>query len=133
MDPTGPGVETLQRYPTAATEAELADAALAASGDARAFERLYRTHAARVHSLARRMVNEDHADDLTQDVFVRAWEKLSTFRGEAAFGTWLHRLAVNVILGKRQTLGTERQRFVADDEALDDVPGGLTPGGSPGE
>ena len=127
MDPTGPGVETLQRYPTAATEAELADAALAASGDARAFERLYRTHSARVHSLARRMVSEDVADDLTQDVFVRAWEKLNTFRGESAFGTWLHRLAVNVILGRRQTLSTERQRFQPDPE-LDDVAGGITPG-----
>src|SRR5258707_14961548 len=88
-----------------------ADAALAASGDASAFERLYRTHVARVHSLVRRMLDADEADDLTQDVFVRAWEKLSTFRGESAFGTWLHRLAVNVVLGRRKTLGVERGRF----------------------
>src|SRR6267154_256287 len=77
-----------------------ADTALAASGDGSAFERLYRTHVARVHTLVRRMLDTDEADDITQDVFIRAWQKLSTFRGESAFGTWLHRLAVNVILAR---------------------------------
>jgi RNA polymerase sigma-70 factor (ECF subfamily) len=99
----------------------VADAALAASGDGRAFERLYRSHVARIHSLVRRMVDADQADDITQDVFVRAWEKLGTFRGEAAFGTWLHRVAVNVILARRQTIGTERGRFSAAEDALDGV------------
>lgn len=122
MGPSGAGVTTLQRNPTSVAEAELADAALAASGDGRAFERLYRTHAARIHSLARRMVDADHADDLTQEIFVRAWEKLGTFRGEAAFGTWLHRLAVNVILGRRQAIGTDRARYAADDGAIDTAP-----------
>lgn len=122
MGPTGAGVPTLERNPTAVAEADLADAALAASGDGVAFERLYRSHVARIHTLARRMVDEDHADDLTQEVFVRAWQKLSTFRGEAAFGTWLHRLAVNVILGRRKTIGSERRRFAADDEAIDSAP-----------
>ena len=119
MGPTGAGVTTLQRNPTSVAEAELADAALAASGDGQAFERLYRTHVARIHSLARRMVDADHADDITQEIFVRAWEKLGTFRGEAAFGTWLHRLAVNVILGRRQAIGTHRDRFAADEQAID--------------
>ena len=100
-----------------------ADAALAASGDASAFERLYRTHVNRVHSLVRRMLDSDEADDITQDVFVRAWEKLSTFRGEAAFGTWLHRLAVNVVLARRKTLGVERGRFHAGEDPLEDVSG----------
>jgi len=111
-----------QEQRTAAADAEMADAALAASGDGRAFERLYRTHVARIHSLVRRMVDSDQADDITQDIFVRVWEKLSTFRGEAAFGTWLHRLAVNVILGRRQSIGIERQRFLQADDALDAVP-----------
>ena len=119
MGPTGAGVTTLQRNPTSVAEAELADAALAASGDGQAFERLYRTHVARIHSLARRMVDGDHADDITQEIFVRAWEKLGTFRGEAAFGTWLHRLAVNVILGRRQAIGIHRDRFAADEQAID--------------
>lgn len=96
-------------------DAEAADAALAASGDAAAFERLYRAHVARVYSLARRMTGAEEADELTQDVFVRTWEKLDTFRGDAAFGTWLHRLAVNVILGKRAVMGRDRKRLRGDE------------------
>lgn len=102
-------------------DAELADVALAASGDGRAFERLYRSHVTRVHGLVRRMLDADLADDVTQDVFVRAWEKLHTFRGEAQFGTWLHRLAVNVILARRKSVGIERVRFEADPEPALDV------------
>lgn len=94
------------------------DAALAAAGDARAFERLYRRHIDRVHSLARRLIGTDEADEVTQDVFVRVWEKLGTFRGEAAFGTWLHRVAINVILGRRKKLGIRRDRYVEGDEVL---------------
>lgn len=94
---------------------------MAASGDASAFERLYRAHVARIHSLARRMIDADEADDVTQDIFVRAWEKLATFRGEAAFGTWLHRLAVNVILARRKTVGISRQRHDPREGALDEL------------
>lgn len=91
--------------------AEAADVALAAAGDQRAFERLYRLHVARVHSLARRMVGgEGDPDELTQDIFVRAWERLGTYRGEAAFGTWLHRLAVNAILNWRRSEAGARGR-----------------------
>ncbi|HXM39450.1 MAG TPA: RNA polymerase sigma factor [Gemmatimonadales bacterium] len=99
------------------------DTALAASGDATAFERLYRTHVARIHSLVRRMLDADEADDVTQDVFIRAWNKLSTFRGESAFGTWLHRLAVNVVLGRRKAVGIERGRYVTQEEPLQNVSG----------
>src|SRR3989449_2810087 len=125
MELTTPGVATLRRDPDqrALGDAETADAALAASGDGRAFERLYRTHVARVHSLVRRMVGPDHADDIAQDVFVRAWNKLATFRGDAAFGTWLHRLAVNVILARRTTLGTERGRYDDSADVLEDEAG----------
>src|SRR6059036_3759940 len=130
MELTSPRAVTLRRDPDQATggggtgDAETADVALAASGDGSAFERLYRSHVARVHSLARRMINPDVADDVTQDVFVRAWSKLATFRGEAAFGTWLHRLAVNVILARRTTLGTERGRYYDDSaDILDGVAG----------
>ncbi len=100
---------------------ESVDVALAASGDGYAFERLYRSHVARIHSLARRMTGPEHADELTQDVFVRVWEKLDTFRGDAAFGTWLHRLAVNLILSRRTRLGKERLR-VADSVMLESQP-----------
>ena len=99
------------------------DATLAASGDAHAFERLYRTHVARIHSLVRRMLDDEDADEVTQDIFVRAWQKLGTFRGEAAFGTWLHRLGINVILARREMLGTRRRRFVDGEAPLELVPG----------
>jgi RNA polymerase sigma-70 factor (ECF subfamily) len=65
------------------------------------------------------MIGPDLADEVTQDVFVRAWEKLGSFRGEAAFGTWLHRLAINVILGRRKKLGISRERFVDGEKVLD--------------
>lgn len=74
------------------------DVARATRGDTQAFERLYVAHAARVQTLARRIVGRDLADDAAQDVFVHVWEHLGQFRGEARFGTWLHRVAVNVLL-----------------------------------
>ena len=93
------------------------DVALAAAGDRRAFERLYHQNVSRVFSLCARMVNDrTRAEELTQDVFVRAWEKLHLFRGEAAFGTWLHRMTVNVVLNARKTEGRQRARFENDDE-----------------
>jgi RNA polymerase sigma-70 factor (ECF subfamily) len=118
------GVAT-ERGDRAAADAETADVALAASGDGRAFERLYRGHVARIHSLARRMASPDAADDLTQEVFVRAWRKLGTFRGEAAFGSWLYRLAVNLILAQRQTRSSERVYYDAG-AALETTPAGAS-------
>lgn len=95
------------------------DVALAAAGDRRAFERLYRAHVDRVFSVCVRMVGDRaKAEELTQDAFVRAWEKLGTFRGEAQFGTWLHRLAVNVVLNDRETEGRRRDRH---DEGIEDM------------
>src|SRR5437763_4091093 len=97
------------------------DVALAAGGDSSAFARLYRTHVARVHSLARRMLGTSEADEVTQDVFVRTWQKLGQFRGESAFGTWLHRLAVNVVIERRRSFAVQRERMSDDPEALDSV------------
>lgn len=94
------------------------DVVLAARGDTAAFERVYRAHVPRVHGLARRMAGADAADELTQDIFVRVWQKLATFRGESSFGTWLHRLAVNVIVERFRTLGARRDRFLADGEPV---------------
>ncbi len=108
---------TLER-PALSQSLETSDVALAARGDAQAFRRLYEENVDRVHALARRMAGYDRAEELTQDVFVRAWQKLQTFRGEARFSTWLHRLAVNLILSRRATYATERARFLADDEVL---------------
>jgi RNA polymerase sigma-70 factor, ECF subfamily len=82
---------------------------LAQQGDAAAFERLYRLHSRRVYSLCLRMVgNTAEAEDLTQEAFLQLFRKIATFRGESAFSTWLHRLAVNVVLMKlRKKSGTE--------------------------
>lgn len=76
-------------------------------GDADAFERLYRLHSRRVYSVVLRMVgNTAEAEDLTQEAFLQLFRKIHTFRGDSAFSTWLHRLAVNVVLMKlrRKTL-----------------------------
>jgi RNA polymerase sigma-70 factor (ECF subfamily) len=112
--------------PTRETEtqsggAESQDGSLAAGGDRRAFERLYRTHVPRIHGLARRMMGDDDATEATQDVFVRAWEKLGTFRGEAQFGTWLYRLAINVILTRRGRRAIQWSRHTSDEEVLEAV------------
>jgi RNA polymerase sigma-70 factor, ECF subfamily len=97
------------------------DVALAAGGDASAFERLYRTHVARIHSLTRRMLGSHEADEVTQDIFVRTWQKLGQFRGDSAFSTWLHRLAVNVVIEKRRSFAIQRERMSDDPEALDAI------------
>src|SRR5204862_2809824 len=97
------------------------DVALAASGDQSAFERLYRTHVGRIHSLTRRMLSTQEADEVTQDIFVRTWQKLGQFRGESAFSTWLHRLAVNVVIERRRSFAIQRGRMADDPAALDAI------------
>lgn len=105
------------------------DVTLAVRGDALAFERLYRRHHGRVFSLAFRMAGEEWAEDLTQEVFIRAWTKLETFRGEASFGTWLHRLAVNLVLSRREALRRRQQRQADEAGILDRIPArGAPPG-----
>jgi RNA polymerase sigma-70 factor (ECF subfamily) len=95
------------------------DVALAAGGDRQAFERLYRMHSTRVFSLCARMSgSRTRGEELTQDVFVRTWEKLPLFRGESAFSTWLHRLAVNVVLNARKSEGKLASR--TDESDVDD-------------
>ncbi len=91
------------------------DVQLAAAGDHDAFERLYRRHVARVTSLARWLLDAGEADDAVQEVFIRVWQKLHTFAGQSAFGTWLHRVAVNLLLRRRQSLGISRRRQVNDE------------------
>ena len=98
------------------------DVALAAAGDQSAFERLYRRHVGRIYSLTRRMLGGDHADEVTQDIFVRTWQKLGQFRGDSAFTTWLHRLAVNVVIERRRTLAIQRDRMADDPIVLETVP-----------
>ena len=95
------------------------DVRAAASGDRVAFQRLYRRHVDRVYGALLRLAGYDHAraEDLTQDAFVRAWQKLAEFRHESAFGTWLYRLAVNVALMDIRSRGANPVGFV-DEESL---------------
>ena len=92
--------------------------ARAQRGDVEAFSDLYRQHAGRVFALCVRMSGErGQAQELLQDVFVRAWERLGSFRGDASFGSWLHRLAVNVVLTAART-NRRRESRVAPVEDL---------------
>ena len=72
----------------------------AQAGDVDAFESLYREHSPRIYALCLRLMggSREEATDLMQDAFIRAWRRLSTFRGESAFASWLHRLVVNAML-----------------------------------
>src|SRR2546423_5509355 len=83
--------------PSGISEAEAIDRAK--RGDAESFEALYGLHKRRVYSLCLRMLgNVAEAEDLTQEAFLQLYRKIGTFRGDSAFSTWLHRLAVNVVL-----------------------------------
>src|SRR5689334_24215511 len=85
----------------------------ASAGDMQAFERLYRAHVGRVHGAILRLVGMDRAraEELTQEAFIQAWRKLSGFRFDAAFSTWLYRLGVNVALmdlrGRRDEINVD--------------------------
>ena len=106
MQPSAPAVDS-------------ADVALAASGDRRAFERLYKSHVNRVFTLCTRMCGSRvRGEELTQDVFVRAWEKLPQFRGDSAFSTWIHRVAVNIVLTDRKNEGRSRRRMQEDEDEV---------------
>ena len=94
----------------------------AAAGDVRAFEQLYAKHLPKIHSLVRRMAGGRDTDELTQDVFVRLWQKIGSFRGESAFGTWLHRLAVNVVIERFRQEATRRQRMHDGEAIFDTLP-----------
>ena len=103
------------------SESREPDVALAADGDRRAFERLYHEHVNHVFSVCVRMCGDrGRAEELAQDVFVRAWQKLPLFRGESAFSTWLHRIAVNVVLNERKVEGRARSRAVPEPDDRDD-------------
>lgn len=85
-------------------------------GDVGAFEELYRASSGRVFALCLRMCRDrDRAQELLQDVFVRVWEKLGLYRGEASFTTWVHRLAVNVVLEAERKEKRHAGRMDDDD------------------
>jgi len=99
---------------------------LARTGHVPAFESLYRRHRDRIYGLLWRLCGGDSglAEDLLQEAFVRAWQKLDSFRGESRFGTWLHRLSANVALSDRRT----RMRRVRHEAPFDEAAENAAPG-----
>jgi RNA polymerase sigma-70 factor (ECF subfamily) len=94
-------------------------------GDVDAFERLYHLHAGRVYALCLRLAGEPvEARELVQDTFVHAWEALPRFRGESSLTTWLHRIAVNVLLERRRgdRRRTARVSLVEDEDDVERAP-----------
>lgn len=86
--------------------------ARAQEADTAAFESLYRLHVDKVYGLCLRMTGSVvEAEDCTQEAFIQAWNKLDRFRGDSAFGTWLHRIAVNAVLGRIRKSRRERDRI----------------------
>jgi len=106
--------------PAASSDDDTVRAAVA--GDRKAFEALYRRHADRVYGAVLRLAGFDHAraEDLTQEAFIRAWQKLDGFRFESAFGTWVYRLAVNVALMSIRARNADPVSIV-DDEHLPEI------------
>jgi RNA polymerase sigma factor (sigma-70 family) len=100
-------------------EAKLVDAAR--QGDCAAFESLYRSNRNRIYGLLWRLCGGDAAlaEDMLQEAFIRAWQKLDSFRGESRFGTWLHRLSANVALSDRRIRVRRVQREVPLDEIVE--------------
>jgi RNA polymerase sigma-70 factor, ECF subfamily len=89
---------------------ELALVRRAASGDEVAFEQIYRDHAPRVFALCCRMTgSRERAAECVQDVFVQVWRRLADWRGDAALGTWIHRVTVNRVLSN---VRTEQRRLI---------------------
>jgi RNA polymerase sigma-70 factor (ECF subfamily) len=84
----------------------------AQASDSRAFEALYRLHVGKIYGLCLRMTgNASEAEDCTQDAFIQAWSKLDKFRGDSSFGTWMHKVAVNTVLGRMRKSRREQDRI----------------------
>jgi RNA polymerase sigma-70 factor (ECF subfamily) len=105
--------------PKAAAETQLI--ARAQRGEEEAFAALFEAHKRRVYSLCLRMTgNTAEAEDLTQEAFLQLFRKISTFRGESAFSTWLHRLAVNVVLMHLRKKGLQQISLDEVDTSQDE-------------
>ena len=100
-------------------------------GDVDAFECIYRLHAGRVYALCLRMTADtEAARELAQDVFVLVWQKLESFRGDAALASWVHRIAVNVVLMTQRGDKRRERRVTTSQESIGDTgvfDGGVDP------
>lgn len=111
---TGDNVRRMVSRTATAMPEQAALIARARGGDTRAFEALYRENVDRVYGLCLRMTgNVSEAEDCAQEAFIQAWNKLAKFRGDSAFGTWMHRIAVNAVLGRIRKSKREQDRIQA--------------------
>lgn len=91
--------------------------ARAADGDTAAFEALYRENAGRVYAVCLRMTGDPTtAEELAQEAFIKAWTSLDKFRGDAAFSTWLHRIATNTVLSHRRSEARRRAKVTEQED-----------------
>ena len=113
-------VDELERARQAAEERKLV--AAAAKGSSTAFEALYRRHSAHIYGLCLRMTGQHHAaEDCVQDAFVQAWRALPRFEARSAFGTWLHRIAVNTVLQQARKRGEQLGTMDSVEREVADV------------
>jgi RNA polymerase sigma-70 factor (ECF subfamily) len=114
-----------ERARNAADERALVESAK--QGSTAAFETLYRNHVGKVYGLCLRMTaNAATAEDCTQEAFIQAWRSLPRFEGRSAFGTWLHRIAVNAALARGRRRGEPSLRNVPIEEMADTLPDPVT-------
>lgn len=106
----------------------------AQEGDRASFERLYRETVGRVYALCLRLSGDPaRAEELTQDVYVQVWRKLGSFRGDAAFTSWLHRVTVNVAYQRFRSERRRNRRTVpTDDPERHENPDTMRAGARPG-
>ena len=103
----------LAQKPCSSDENILELAARALSGDQSAFEKIYREHVGHVYGICLRMLSsESRAEELTQQIFVRAWIRLNSFRGDSRFSSWLYRLSVNTVLDELQSSKAESSKLL---------------------
>jgi len=96
----------------------------AKAGEVDAFEHVYRREVGRVYALCLRMTADAaRAREVTQSVFIRAWDRLASFRGDSQLSSWLHRIAVNEVLVEARSDRRRRARVVLADDQSDEDPG----------
>jgi RNA polymerase sigma-70 factor (ECF subfamily) len=100
--------------------------ARASQGDVEAFTKLVRAHSSLVYRVALRMLGDEDAEDASQEVWIRVWRNIASFRGESAFSTWLYRITMNTCLSVRQREARRGEREYGGDEMpyLPEPPGG---------
>jgi RNA polymerase sigma-70 factor, ECF subfamily len=99
-------------------------ASRAAQGDVEAFTKLVRAHSSLVYRVALRMLGHEDAKDASQEVWIRVWKNIQSFRGESSFSTWLYRITINTCLSflQKESRRKEREYYAADEDQMPYLP-----------